>query len=88
MHSRGAAVDITIVDADGAELDMGTEYDFFGVEAHTDNFKLPSKVLQNRKLLRETLEAVGFKGIRTEWWHFSYREKQYPLANYVWPCAD
>jgi zinc D-Ala-D-Ala dipeptidase len=86
MHSRGAAVDLTIVDDKGKELDMGTEYDFFGPEAHTDYTKLPTRVLDNRKLLRETLEAVGFKGIRTEWWHFSYSGKDYPLSDYVWPC--
>lgn len=86
MHSRGAAVDLTIVDAKGNELDMGTPYDFFGREAHTDNLDLPKKVLENRRLLRETLAAVGFKGIRTEWWHFSFQGKNWPLSDYVWPC--
>jgi D-alanyl-D-alanine dipeptidase len=88
MHSRGAAVDLTIVDAAGKELDMGTPYDFFGRAAHTDHQDLPAKVLENRKLLRETLEAYGFKGIRTEWWHFSYQAKDYPLSDYVWPCGE
>lgn len=87
MHSRGAAVDLTLVDAKGVELDMGTPYDFFGEKAHTDYTKLPAKVLENRRLLREAMEAAGFKGIRTEWWHFSYRLKQYPLSDYVWPCG-
>lgn len=86
MHSRGAAVDLTIVDKNGKELDMGTPYDFFGVEAHTDNTKLPANVLANRRLLTETLEAAGFKGIRTEWWHFSFQKKTYSLSDYVWPC--
>ena len=86
MHSRGAAVDLTIVDGNGRELDMGTPYDYFGVAAHTDHTDLPAKVLANRKLLRETLEAVGFKGIRTEWWHFSYQSKTFPFSDYVWPC--
>jgi D-alanyl-D-alanine dipeptidase len=86
MHSRGAAVDLTLVDKSGKELDMGTPYDFFGREAHTDNTNLPAQVLVNRRLLREALEAVGFKGIRTEWWHFSFQGKNYPLSDYVWPC--
>ena len=86
MHSRGAAVDLTIVDAQGKELDMGTPYDFFGKEAHTDYKNLSAKVLENRNLLRTTLEAVGFRGIRTEWWHFSYQKKNYPLSDYLWPC--
>ena len=86
MHSRGAAVDLTIVDANGKELDMGTPYDFFGREAHTDNKNLPQKVLTNRQILREAMEMAGFKGIRTEWWHFSYQKKVWPLSDYVWPC--
>lgn len=86
MHSRGAAVDLTLVDSKGNELDMGTPYDFFGPEAHTDNQKLPKKVLDNRKILRDALAEVGFKGIRTEWWHFSYQGKTWPLSDYVWPC--
>lgn len=86
MHSRGAAVDLTIVDDKGKELDMGTPYDFFGVEAHYDYTQLSAAVLANRRLLRETMEAAGFKGIRTEWWHFSYQGKDFPLSDYVWPC--
>jgi D-alanyl-D-alanine dipeptidase len=86
MHSRGAAVDLTLVDANGKELDMGTPYDFFGVEAHTDNTRLPKKVLENRTLLQKAMNAAGFKGIRTEWWHFSFQGKTYELSDYVWPC--
>ncbi|MCE2822257.1 MAG: M15 family metallopeptidase [Saprospiraceae bacterium] len=86
MHSRGAAVDLTIVDSTGKELNMGTEFDFFGVEAHTDNLNLPAEVLKSRQILRDAMEAAGFGGIRTEWWHFSYRQKQFPLSDYVWPC--
>ncbi len=88
MHSRGAAVDLTIVDKEGKELDMGTPYDFFGKAAHTDHTNLPAAVLANRKMLRQALEAVGFKGIRTEWWHFSYQGKDFPLSDYVWPCGE
>ncbi|MBK8554682.1 MAG: D-alanyl-D-alanine dipeptidase [Lewinellaceae bacterium] len=86
MHSRGAAIDLTIVDASGKELDMGTGYDFFGQAAHTDYTQLPEQVLKNRALLHQTMESVGFKGIRTEWWHFSYRKKSYPLSSYRWKC--
>lgn len=86
MHSRGAAVDLTIVDANGNELDMGTPYDFFGREAHYDYTRLPGKVLANRRLLRRTMEAAGFQGIRTEWWHFSFRGKNFPLSDFVWEC--
>ena len=88
MHSRGAAVDLTLVDAKGNELDMGTSYDFFGPQAHYDYERLPAQVLANRRLLRRTMEAVGLKGIRTEWWHFSYQGKKFPLSDWVWPCSE
>ncbi len=87
MHSRGAAVDLTIVDAQGNELDMGTPYDFFGPEAHYTYTRLPGKVLANRRLLRRTMENAGLQGIRTEWWHFSYQSKEYPLSDWVWDCT-
>ena len=86
MHSRGAAVDLTLVDARGNELDMGTPYDFFGPEAHFDNTRLPAQVLANRRLLRRVLETEGLRGIRTEWWHFSFQGKGFPLSDWVWPC--
>ncbi|TNE54357.1 MAG: hypothetical protein EP344_14285 [Bacteroidetes bacterium] len=86
MHSRGAAVDLTIVDANGQELDMGTPYDFFGREAHYNYSRLPGKVIANRRLLRRTMENAGLRGIRTEWWHFSYQKKEFPLEDWVWGC--
>ena len=86
MHSRGAAVDLTIVDANGQELDMGTPYDFFGPKAHYDYTQLPGKVLANRRLLRQTMEAAGFQGIRTEWWHFSFQKRNYSLSDFIWEC--
>jgi zinc D-Ala-D-Ala dipeptidase len=88
MHNRGVAVDLTIVDSLNRELDMGTEFDFFGKEAHFDFTNLPNEVLANRKLLRAKMEQYGFAGIRTEWWHFSHTAKTYPLSNYRWPCDN
>ena len=86
QHSRGLAVDITIVDKNGNELDMGTPFDTFSEKAHSTYQNLPNNVLGNRKLLRGALEDVGFKGIRTEWWHFSYQYAKYGLSEWVWNC--
>lgn len=86
MHNRGLAVDLTIVDRNGQELDMGTPFDFFGRKAHHTHMDHPREVLENRRLLKSTMEAVGFKSIRTEWWHYSYRSAKYPLADMVWSC--
>ncbi len=88
MHNRGAAVDLTIVDQDGNQLDMGTAFDYFGKEAHHAYTDLSKEVLANRKLLKETMEAVSLKPIRTEWWHYSYQAKKYELSDMLWNCKD
>ena len=86
MHNRGLAVDITLIGKDGKELNMGTEYDFFGPEAHTTNTNLPAEVLKNRRVLTKMLEIHGLKGITSEWWHFSLKTVQAPLDDWEWPC--
>jgi len=86
MHNRGSAIDLTIVDENGEQLDMGTKYDYFGKEGWTFYKDLPEEVLNNRKLLRETLAKVGLKHIKTEWWHFAYRSKRYAISDFVWAC--
>lgn len=86
MHNRGSAIDLTIVDENGEQLDMGTKYDYFGKEGWTFYENLPEEVLNNRKLLRETLAKYGLKHIKTEWWHFAYRSKRYSISDFVWDC--
>ena len=78
LHYFGAAVDLSIVDEDGRELDMGTPYDYFGTEAHPRNEqalysegKLTALQIMNRELLRSVMREAGFSGIETEWWHFN-----------------
>lgn len=71
-HNRGIAVDLTIIElASGKEIAMPTGFDNFTDSAHQDFMQLSQEVLQNRKLLRETMEKHGFKYFETEWWHFS-----------------
>ncbi|MEN0045560.1 MAG: M15 family metallopeptidase [Bacteroidota bacterium] len=86
MHNRGGAVDLTIVDSLGNELDMGTPFDFFGPRAYPSFTDLPQEVLNNRKLLQGTMASVGFAPISTEWWHYSYRAEQYELSDMLWEC--
>jgi len=77
-----------LVDQSGKELDMGTAYDFFGKRAHHTFQDLPETVLNNRKLLKETLFSSNFQSIRTEWWHYSYTiGKKYPLSDMLWDCT-
>ncbi len=85
MHSKGLAIDLTIVDKDGNELDMGTSFDFFGPEAH-QGYNHSDAVKRHRWILKSTMEKHGFGSIRTEWWHYSYKGKSYPLDKWVWDC--
>lgn len=87
MHSRGGALDLTLIDLESQEqLDMGTHYDYFGHKAYWVNKDLPQPVLDNRQLLRSTLEKHGFKTVTTEWWHFNYRRAWFSLSNKQWSC--
>ncbi|WP_281543320.1 M15 family metallopeptidase [Maribacter aestuarii] len=87
IHNKGGAVDITLVTLDGVELDMGTDFDFFGKKAYHDNTDLPQDILDNRKLLKETMEKYGFWSIRTEWWHYNLSAASNDkVANFKWPC--
>ena len=86
VHNKGGAADLTIVYADGRELDMGVPFDFFGPEGYHDYAGFPDSVLQNRRLLRETMARHGLAHIRTEWWHYNYRPKSYRLSDWEWPC--
>ncbi|MEM0933870.1 MAG: M15 family metallopeptidase [Bacteroidota bacterium] len=87
IHNKGGAVDITLVDFEGTELDMGTDFDFFGKRAYHDNTDLPELILNNRKLLKETMESHGFWSIRTEWWHYNLSAgSNDKIANFKWDC--
>lgn len=89
MHSRGGAVDLTIINTEtGEELDMGTEYDYFGVEGYWSYTKHPKLVSDNRQLLLKIMNEFGFKTVTTEWWHFSYRRAWYNLSSMEWDCPD
>jgi D-alanyl-D-alanine dipeptidase len=76
-HNYGAAVDLTVVDEKGRELDMGTPFDFFGdlaqprlEDAFLKTGKLTADQVQNRRLLRKIMTGAGFFSISSEWWHF------------------
>ncbi|HVG12656.1 MAG TPA: M15 family metallopeptidase [Flavisolibacter sp.] len=70
-HNRGIAVDLTILDHSGKELDMGTAYDNFTDSAHHTFTSLSPAATKNRTLLKTTMERHGFKALETEWWHYS-----------------
>ncbi len=90
MHNYGCAVDISIVNEKGKELDMGTEYCHFGDLAqprYEKKFlkigKLNKKQIRNRELLRKIMKKAGFTGIHIEWWHFNAFAKEYIRKTYT-----
>ena len=82
LHNYGLAVDITLCDAKGDSLPMGTKIDNLGIAAHIDQESLlvakgtiSKRAQQNRQLLRQVMRYAGFKPLRTEWWHFNFKSR-------------
>jgi len=89
LHNYGLAVDITLCDARGDTLPMGTKIDYMGELAHVSletrmvqAGRLSAKARANRQLLRRVMAAGGFKVLRTEWWHFNLRTRAEARARY------
>lgn len=79
-HSRGVAVDLTIVDQKGNELPMPSGFDDFTARADRDYSDVSSLQAQNACLLQEVMEETGLKSIYYEWWHFVDVDRdQYPV---------
>ena len=79
-HSRGAAVDLTLIDAEGKELEMGTAFDAFTPLSHHGNTEVPVAAQRNRFLLLGLMSAAGWDFYGNEWWHYQlFNARQYPL---------
>lgn len=70
-HSRGHTLDITLVNADGKELEMPTGFDEFSTYADRDYSDCTDAAAKNAQLLQDVMEKHGFTGLQSEWWHFS-----------------
>jgi D-alanyl-D-alanine dipeptidase len=89
LHSFGFAIDLSLLDASGRELDMGAGFDDFREIAQPrfeDRFlregRLTAEQISNRKILRATMEAAGFIQLPNEWWHFDALPKTEVRTNY------
>ena len=81
-HNRGCAIDLTLVDKKGKELDMGTKFDDFTLKAHRDFTELDIEVIKNRELLQSIMEKHHFIGWKYEWWHFDFQDwEKYPVLD-------
>lgn len=87
IHNRGGAVDITLVDATGKELNMGTTFDFFGIEASHNYQNLSQEIKSNRELLKSTMIQNGFNPLDSEWWHYNLKAAlNDKVSNTKWKC--
>ena len=78
-HSRGSTVDVTLYDVrNDCDVDMGGTFDYFGYRSHPDYPYITEQQKQNRNLLRSVMLRHGFRGIDTEWWHFTLNNEPYP----------
>jgi D-alanyl-D-alanine dipeptidase len=69
-HSMGAAVDLTLIDGSGRELDMGTGFDAFTPLSHHANTEISVEAQRNRLLLLGIMSAAGWDFFSNEWWHY------------------
>lgn len=80
QHTRGIAVDVTLVDKKtNKELDMGTPVDDFTEKSHQWYPHLQEEEQKNRLLLLGIMLGAGFSPIKTEWWHYQINSRDYPL---------
>ena len=83
-HSTGSAIDLTLADMNGNQLDLGSEIDFVGAESYPDFYKKDYSMMSctkykvfhiRRSLLLSVMEHAGFSQHPNEWWHFSYGDQ-------------
>jgi len=81
-HSRGVAVDLTLINGDGSALDMGTDFDAFTPRSHHGRTDVPVPAQRNRLLLIGLMTAAGWDFYRNEWWHYQlFEPRRYPLIS-------
>ena len=85
-HTRGSTVDLTIIKIDsGKELDMGSPFDFFGIQSHPFYKKISTIQKKNRLYLRKIMLENGFKPYDNEWWHFTLKNEPFPKTYFNFP---
>jgi D-alanyl-D-alanine dipeptidase len=89
IHNYGCAVDLTVADAKGRALDMGTEFDHFGLLARPDHEKrflaagkLTATQVANRQILRKAMRSAGWVSLPNEWWHYDCMKQKEARRRY------
>lgn len=88
-HSRGSAVDLTLLDmVTGKELDMGGSFDLFSEVSHPSFQGVTPEQYANRMLLQKAMVRNGFVPLDCEWWHFMLEDEPYPETYFEFPNAS
>ena len=87
-HSRGVAIDLTLLDDAGKVLDMGTAFAAMEDLSHPFHPDVPQQAQRHRLMLNAIMLAGGFVGMPTEWWHFELPDAQrFPLLEDRFGCV-
>ena len=88
-HSRGSAIDLTLLDMKtGKEVDMGGPFDFFSEVSHPDYRGITKQQYENRMLLQSAMVRNGFEPYECEWWHFRLKDEPFPDTYFNFPVAQ
>jgi D-alanyl-D-alanine dipeptidase len=77
-HTRGAAVDLTLLDGSGEPLDMGGGFDLMDERSHHGAKGLTIAQERNRETLKSLMAKAGLKSYEAEWWHYSLKDEPFP----------
>ena len=87
-HSRGSAIDLTLVDMKtGKELDMGGPFDYFGELSHPDYRGITETQFNNRMFLQKAMVRNDLLPLDCEWWHFMLAREPYPDTYFTFPVS-
>ena len=76
-HTRGSTVDLGLIKKDGSFVDMGGTFDLFSEISHQKYKKLTKEQKKNRQILQKAMYKAGFKGLHSEWWHYTLKNEPY-----------
>ena len=76
-HQTGGAVDVSLCNAKGEELDMGTDYMEMTSQTLTNSHKVSKEARQNRRILYKALTSQGLQNYPAEWWHYCYGDRMW-----------
>jgi len=87
-HSRGSAIDLTLIDMkSGKEVDMGGPFDLFSEVSHPDYRGITDEQYANRMMLQKVMVRNGFDTLDCEWWHFVLHGEPYPDTYFEFPVS-